>query len=362
MIESSGHYDRGAGHFDSSGCEESLRFSVKSHFDSVKSHFDSVKSHFDSVLWSLRLRRGHFDMSLELLQAYNDSGGEDATGWDGDVPDDAHQWCIELHAIISTVYCDGRGTNEEPYWWAQNDDEFVEAEEKRRELAAGTLQPFLQLPYSHNVTMSEVTSHSGKKVTVVGYLFGTGEKLGDWDAFPLYFQKPDADGQLRSLQLGQTVRVGKYPFDEQVTVARILRGSKPAGTVASGKMQKCYFALVKYRGAFEYVSLQHLWYEAAYFKGPERDDDWLEDECHCGDQPARDQLQAAGFRAKSVSAVAKAAAVFISKLSGGEKKAKSAKPMQVPRKARKAAVTSTPHSKAAASDDESEWESSGESD
>jgi hypothetical protein len=43
-------------------------------------------------------------------------------------------------------------------------------------LPAGTLLPLLRLPYYHNVTVSEVTL--GRKATVAGYLFGTGEKLG----------------------------------------------------------------------------------------------------------------------------------------------------------------------------------------
>ena len=71
----------------------------------------------------------------------------------------------------------------------------------------GTLRPFLNLPYDHNVTVSEVNSE--KKATAVGYLLGTGEKFDKWDAFPLYFQKPGADGQLRSLQRGKTVNVGE---------------------------------------------------------------------------------------------------------------------------------------------------------
>ena len=137
-------------------------------------------------------------MSLALLQAYADSGDEDAPGWNGGVPADAHEWCSELHNLISAIYGDAQDTGVEPYWYTQCDDEFIEDEEQRRGLPIGTLRPFLNLPYDHNVTVSEVNSK--KKATAVGYLLGTGEKFDKWDAFPLYFQKPGADGQLRSLQ------------------------------------------------------------------------------------------------------------------------------------------------------------------
>ena len=303
-------------------------------------------------------------MSLALLQAYADSGDEDAPGWNGGVPADAHEWCSGLHNLISAIYGDAQDTGVEPYWYTQCDDEFIEDEEHRRGLPIGTLKPFLNLPYDHNVTMSEV--NSGKKATAVGYLLGTGEKFDKWDAFPLYFQKPGADGQLRSLQQGQIVNVGEWPFHVEVTVARILRGTKAAGTAASGKMQNCYYALIKYGDAFEYVSLQHLWYKTPSITwlglGPELADDWLDDMAHSGCLPVRDQLHAANAIstvAKSISTVAKTAAGFISKLSGN-KRNEGKKGKQVPQKVKKAAVTSTPSGQAAASDSESDGETSEE--
>jgi hypothetical protein len=107
-------------------------------------------------------------MSLALLQAYADSGDEDAPGWNGGVPADAHEWCSGLHNLISAIYGDAQDTGVEPYWYTQCDDEFIEDEEHRRGLPIGTLKPFLNLPYDHNVTVSEV--NSGKKATAVGYL------------------------------------------------------------------------------------------------------------------------------------------------------------------------------------------------
>ena len=126
-------------------------------------------------------------MSLALLQAYADSGDEDAPGWNGGVPADAHEWCSGLHNLISAIYGDAQDTGVEPYWYTQCDDEFIEDEEHRRGLPIGTLKPFLNLPYDHNVTVSEV--NSGKKATAVGYLLGTGEKFDKWDCLPAILSK-----------------------------------------------------------------------------------------------------------------------------------------------------------------------------
>ena len=300
-------------------------------------------------------------MSLVEIQGYGDSGDDcvsdsvsDSVGWTGGVPNDARKWCAALHTLICALYGDSQETGVEPLWWTENDDEFIAYEEERRELPAGTLMPLLRRPYYHNVTVSEVTL--GRKATVAGHLFGIGEKLGSWDAFQVYFQKPGADGRLRSLQWGQIACVGEYPFEVQVTVVRILRGQKPTGTAASGKVQNCYYAPIQHDGSFGYVSLQHLWYDCSktsVWCGPDLDDHWLDDTSFEGHQPKRDQLAAADFAAKSVAAVTKAAAGFISKygkLPGAEQKAKKAKKV----------VTATRRRKAPVSDDESDGESGGE--
>ena len=59
-----------------------------------------------------------------------------------------------------------------------------------------------------------------------GILFGK-EKLGEWEAFSLFYAVPQKQ-VLYSLEIGQEVTVGKYPFDQDAVVARILRGTKPA--------------------------------------------------------------------------------------------------------------------------------------
>ena len=162
--------------------------------------------------------------------------------------------------------------------------------------------------------------------------------------------------------------MGEWPFHVEVT--QLLASFVEQRRLAQRRVARCRTAttpsVVKYGDAFEYVSLQHLWYKTPSITllgvGPELADDWLDDMARSGCLPVRDQLHAANAIltvAKSISTVAKTAAGFISKLSGN-KRNEGKKGKQVPQKAKKAAVTSTPSGQAAASDSESDGETSEE--
>ena len=160
--------------------------------------------------------------------------------------------------------------------------------------------------------MVEYTTGAGCRTPRVdGFLFGTGERLGVWDAFKLFYAIP-SDSRLRSLECSQRVVVSN---EDDAIVIRILRGSKAAGRAAECKTQQCYYVLLKVGAHFKYAALQHV-------RGSTRtsaDDadislEWLDDTSFEGEPPTANQL--ADFRPKSVSAVAKAAAQYASQLNG----------------------------------------------
>ena len=259
-----------------------------------------------------------------------ESGEEDAADWTGAVPDDAEPWNKALHHLISCIYGDGQQTGVEPEWWTGNSDIFVDIEEERRGLPRGALQPFLRQPYNETLVTADYTS--GRSAQVKATLFGSGEKLGDWDSFTLYYAKPDGE-QLCSLECGQRVQVGE--FDQDVVVTRILRGTKAAGRAEQNKTQHCYYALLKVGSEFHYAALQHLHYHGAPYIAIE----WCEDVGFSGHGPSALAKQMAGFKPKSVSAVAKSAAKFASKSPSLKRKALKAQPEQSAR-ARSKAVES----------------------
>ena len=172
------------------------------------------------------------------------------------MPDDADPWCSALHALITRTFGDDCKSHGEPEWWTDNDREFVEGEERRRGLRSGVLEPFVSLPYLSDVSITAYTT--GKTAKVCGHLFGCGEKLGDWEAFTLFYVQPNGGEPRRSLQVGSEVHVGEYPFVEDAVVARILRGTKPAGSAADARMQQCYYVLLKADDGFKYAALQHV--------------------------------------------------------------------------------------------------------
>ena len=47
-------------------------------------------------------------------------------------------------------------------------------------------------------------------------------------------------------------------FSEDAVVARILRGTKAAGSALEAKTQHCYYVLLKVGGDFKYAALQHV--------------------------------------------------------------------------------------------------------
>jgi hypothetical protein len=163
----------------------------------------------------------------------------------------------------------------------------------------------LRQPYCSEVSITEYTT--GRSAKVEGLLFGSGEKLGEWEAFTLFFVRPGA-AQCRSLEVSQKVTVGD--FHKDAMVARILRGTK-AG--AHGRPQYCYYVLLKVGTDFKYAALQHVhdMYQRMYGR-PQLADQWMDDTSFSGMPPTANQLS--DFKPKSVSAVAKAAAAYVKKL------------------------------------------------
>ena len=158
-----------------------------------------------------------------------------------------------LFSLVSIVYGDGTEITKAPFWCAENDTEFLEYEEERRELPYGALRPLEYLPYMEHVeTAVYKAGGRGKETKVDAHLFGTGERLGEWDAFTLFLATPGS--KFFTLMCGQAVVVGTL----KATVIRILRGSKKAGATDSGKTQNCYFVLLAMDHGFRYAALQHV--------------------------------------------------------------------------------------------------------
>jgi len=254
-------------------------------------------------------------MSLAALQEYNGENDgndeEEAEEWDGSVPGDVPRWCKGLHRLITRALGDDCKSGGEPRWCLDNDYEFVEDEEERRELPPGSLQPFTRQPYLSDVPITEYTTCRSARVD--GLLFGSGEKLGDWEAFTLFYVRP-AHGKWRSLEVGQEVQVGECPFHEDAVVTRILRGTKAAGRADEAKTQHCYYVFLKVSGDFKYAALQHVTGDGAT---PTIALDWCDDTAFDG-HPSKSNKLLANFQPKSASAVAKAAAMYVKKLAGGD--------------------------------------------
>lgn len=116
------------------------------------------------------------------------------------------------------------------------------------------------------------------------------------------------------MEVGQEVTVGKDPFTEDAVVARILRGTKPAGRAAEAKTQICYYVLLKTEKGFQYAALPHVNCVSVCDSGVAQA--WVGDCSHEGYLPKENQL--ASFRAKSVSAVAQAAPRYVTSLEPAE--------------------------------------------
>jgi hypothetical protein len=226
--------------------------------------------------------------------------------------DEKNRWCEALHRLVNEVLGDCPKRVRSSMWYYNNDDEFMEAEERRRGLLRGVLAPILRQPYYSDFKLF-CDFKACKTTRGDGILFGTGEKLGEWDVFTLFFTKPQAD-KYYSLEVGQEVTVGKHPFTEDAVVARILRGTKSAGRAADAKTQLCYYVLLKTKTGFNYASLQHVNCECVCDSGVAQA--WVGDCSHEGYLPKENQL--ASFRAKSVSAVAQAAARYVTSLEPAE--------------------------------------------
>ena len=225
-----------------------------------------------------------------------------------------------LHTLISRVLGDGRELGWWPEFDAENGDMFVEEEAFRRSLPVDSLRPFLTLPYRHSLTTLEYVAggrHSGQ---VEAILFGTGAKLGGWDAFTLLYRAPTGKGELPFLFSGQLVYVGSGPHRKTVTVACILRGTKPAGRPEDCKTQNCFYVVVQDDSGFQYTALQHVQIrdrqKCPHF-GAAFNDLWTEHLPYNGYPSNKHLLE--HFQPKSVSAVAKAASLYAGSLTGAPK-------------------------------------------
>ena len=272
---------------------------------SLRSREESLQSEVTLNSLAARSLRSRRVTSMDELKEHGSDDEASDVEWNGDVPDDAKLWCKALHGLITRALGDDCKGSGEPEWWSENDDLFIELEEERREMPRGSLQPFLRQPYHSDIPITEYVT--GRNAKVEALLFGTaGEKLGAWEAFTLFYVKPDG-AQWRATEVGQKVTVGHYPFDEDAVVARILRATKPG---AHGRMQHCYYVLLKVGENFKYAALQHV--HGAGNNLQCISEEWWEDTSFEGHPPAASQL--ADFTPKSVSAVAKAAAVYVKKL------------------------------------------------
>jgi hypothetical protein len=253
----------------------------------------------------------------------------------GPVPDDAHETFKALHYLTSSIYGDGLQCGLwKPKWNAETDDDFIADEEKRRELPRGVLVPFLNVPYMEPMTTVEYTT--GKQKPGGTILFGNGEKFGECDAYFLLY--PTGVNANSSLTCGNRVLVGDGLWCKEVTLARILRTTKPA---KAGAKQQCFYALLDTGAGFEYAPLQQV---SALPKGHRRscgtlccqwesrskdaDPDWDEEDAFDGYTGKRYGTKLATFTPKSVSVVARAAPLYVSSLnpehSKSHKKARSA--------------------------------------
>lgn len=238
------------------------------------------------------------------------------------IPKDADEWCVALHHLVSKAYGDGLQCGERaPQWKCNNDGEFLADEEERRGLPSGALMPFLELPYYDTLTTAEYTK--GKKKAT---LFGTGEKFGDWDAYHVFYVNASAQAttaQLQSMVVGQKVDVNNEC--ETATFVRVLRSTKPVeSSEDGGKTQQCFYALLHDGQCFRYASLQCASPSPTrtQYSGPgpwtcgEFDRDWIEEGACAGFLMERTmgESKLLRFRAKSVSAVAKAAPKYAANL------------------------------------------------
>ena len=259
------------------------------------------------------------------IAEYGNSDSDSSDKWDGKPPADADPWCKSLFNLIERTaglltWWHG-GADIEPNWWTENDTEFLEAEEERRGIPGGSLAPLENVAY-HSDLHIEVYA-TGRTAKVDGLLFGKGEKIGEWDAFTLFFVNPSVS-KLCTLGVGLEVYVGEYGDHEDAVVTRILRGIKAAGTAASGKMQYSYYVLLKVGATYKYAALQHVHnagrghrismdggFDIPFYNGYLQSDEpaWVPD-----------------FTPKSVSAVAKEAAKYVGLLAGEPKPTPAKKP------------------------------------
>ena len=143
-------------------------------------------------------------MSLDALRAYEDSASESseeaAAQWNGEVWEDANNWCKALLGLCNRVFGDDCKSGGEPYWGAPNDNAFLSMEEYRRGLPDDCLYEFAKLPYYSELQFAEYTP--GRSATVSALLFGTGEKFGEWDAYTLFWPTHHSSA-LRELLVGE---------------------------------------------------------------------------------------------------------------------------------------------------------------
>jgi hypothetical protein len=172
----------------------------------------------------------------------------------------------------------------------------IEWEEHRRKLEAGKVDKL----EDHYDAATAKYCIDGK---LVGTLLGSGEFLGTFESYT-YFDavaKSDSLSGPKDLEVGYKVTFG--PEYETGTVARILRGSKAAGTAAQSKSQQVFLVLVKAGSKWKYVSLPSIHFRRPFYYGRETWWDGI-------DEAMLESELSDAFRAKSVSAATKEAAKY----------------------------------------------------
>ena len=187
----------------------------------------------------------------------------------------------------------------------------TEYEEWRRNLPPRTLE---NLEWHSDEATADYRTGSDRKL--VGVCFGSGEKLGDWDAYTLFHAvgvdplKP-ATG-LCSIERGDRVLVcdEHFPCDVEsyATVVRILRGEKKSGSARDPKTQQVFLVLLKIGSHWKYTAMKHV----SYFGGYKY---YLCDSCN-EHELSEVESSLARFRPKTVAAAVQEAARFASDLSG----------------------------------------------
>ena len=237
--------------------------------------------------------------------------------WAGEVPVNVSAWIAAEHRIICRVHGEQRECGRPD--WDVGDDYFHANEEERRGLPMYALYP-INARLDNRLLGVNVVPHSdvatedyatGRHNTVEGVFFGSGEKLGDWNAYTLFVTTKDTK-RVCNLAVGTWVEVGEAGYEVRGLVAALLGGKKKAGTAAEDRMQNCYLVVLLVGKEFKYAALTNV----RNCEGGECRMDWGVPRSLCpamADDSELESLRSAFqmFRPKSITAATRAASEFV---------------------------------------------------